>query len=120
MDRTNLSRRGLIGGTVALGAATLVPLSAAAAERPAPLLHADGVHDDTEALQALFDGRPVRVAREGVVARNEGGNVRLLNGNFRVSRELAVRDSVDLYSANCSFRLRQGPALPYPMVRNIL
>ena len=86
MTKTQLSRRGFIGATGgALVGAAVMPAALHAAE--IPVLHADGIHDDTHALEALFAGRPVQVVRENVVARYENGTLRLINGQ-RLHRPL--------------------------------
>jgi hypothetical protein len=51
-----LNRRGFLGSAVALPFA----VKALAVPQQGYILYADGVHDDTTALQAWFDGKPVR------------------------------------------------------------
>jgi hypothetical protein len=105
------TRRSVLAGAAVLSAAAVLPTSQAVAT-----LHADGIHDDTEALQALFDGKRVRVARDGVTARNEGGLVRLIGGSFRQRRPIRVRSDTNLYCGHCSFQLVDGAALPNPIL----
>lgn len=82
------SRRGfmqmLAGGV--LVAVTPVSLTAH------PRLHGDGIHDDTEALQALLDGEIIEVVcAEGVTDVGwEGSFLRLPKGVFRVSETLII------------------------------
>jgi len=114
MISNHISRRAFIGTGAAASAvavAGVVPLPLARLD--AAVLHGDGRHDDTETLQALFDGRPVRVARPGMVASNENGTVRLLNGTFRTRRPIRASSAVNLYSGHCSFRMGDV-ASPYP------
>ncbi|MCW2337281.1 hypothetical protein M2337_001514 [Sphingobium sp. B2D3A] len=113
MTNTQLSRRGFIGasGGAIVGAA-MVPAALQAAE--VPVLHADGIHDDTDALEALFAGRQVRVAQKDVVARYENGTVRLINGRYLMSRPVRAHGDAAVYTGHCTFRIGEGPALPYP------
>jgi|GEM_PF-1150359 len=117
MIKNNISRRGFMGVTGAAIGAMAVPVSLAAMEPVT--LHGDGVHDDTEALEALFAGRPVRVVKEGVVARNENGTVRLINGNFRTRSPIRAYSDTNLYCGHCTFRVGETTASPYPMLVNI-
>jgi hypothetical protein len=109
----NISRRTFVGTSAALSAATLLPFQSL---HGATKLYGDGVHDDTDALQALFDGRSVQPMKAGLVARHENGTVMLLNGSFRVREPIQVKASTNLYSGHCSFRLQDGPASPHPFL----
>jgi len=111
LNTNKMSRRAFVGTTVAVAAAAALPLQSLRAAVP---LYGDGVHDDTDALQALFDGHPVRPMQAGMVARNENGTVRLLNGSFQMREPIRTNASTNLYSGHCSFRLKDGPASPYP------
>ncbi|MBU0556919.1 MAG: hypothetical protein KKD64_01485 [Alphaproteobacteria bacterium] len=118
MTKTQLSRRGFIGATGgALVGAAVMPAALQAAE--IPVLHADGIHDDTHALEALFAGRPVQVVRENVVARYENGTVRLINGHYLTSRPVRARSEANVYTGHCTFRVGDGPALPYPELQQL-
>lgn len=81
-----MTRRGLFR----FGAAAV--LTAVVASAPvaiaAPILWGDGEHDDTEALQAALDGKPVTVAGERIRIL-EGAFV---GGVFAVSRTIVVAD----------------------------
>lgn len=112
MKLSQISRRAFIGTAAAASASMALPYRPAAAAT----LHGDGVQDDTEALQALFDGHQVRVMKPGMVASNEQGTVRLLNGNFRTRHPIRANSSTNLYTGHCSFRLGDGPALPHPFL----
>jgi len=119
MNKTQLSRRGFIGATGgAIIGAAMIPSALEAAE--IPILHADGVHDDTHALEALFAGRLVQVARDNVVARYENGTVRLINGHYLTSRPVQVREDPNVYTGHCTFRVAGGPALPYPTLQQLV
>ena len=118
MTKTQLSRRGFIGATGgALLGAAMMPSALEAAE--IPMLHADGIHDDTHALEALFAGRLVQVASQNVVARNENGTVRLINGQYFTSRPIRAREDTNVYTGHCTFRIADGPALPYPTLKQL-
>ena len=81
-----LSRRSFLGGILA--AATLVrPTSVLA--RPVPMLWGDGLHDDTEALNALLSGGEFEVSREGLALRR-AGMILLDKGHFLVSDTIGV------------------------------
>ena len=118
MTKTELSRRGFIGAAGgALVGAAMIPSALQAAE--IPMLHADGIHDDTHAREALFAGRAVQVMRENVVARYENGTVRLINGHYVTSRAVQVREDPNIYTGHCTFRVADGPALPYPALQQL-
>lgn len=51
-----------------------------------PVLVGDGIADDTDALQASFDGMPVEYQGEEIML-----NGNLLNGVFRITAPLIVR-----------------------------
>ena len=78
-----LSRRSFLRGTLSLTvlAATGLPVGAGI-----PTIHGNGVDDDTDGLQALFDGKPVHVEGETVVATDGY----LSGGSFVVSRTLTL------------------------------
>ena len=52
-------------------------------------LYGDGVHDDSEALEALFNGPPVD-ATKGLIRRLSGGCVMLCNGTFRLTKPVRL------------------------------
>lgn len=80
-----VSRRGLFKfGAAAVLSAAIAPVVVA---EPAPILWGDGEHDDTVALQALLDGKPVRVAGEDIIASSG----RLDGGFYLVSAPLRFR-----------------------------
>jgi hypothetical protein len=85
MTTPDLSRRSLLGDILS------VPVAMIAARAPAfaPVLRADGIHDDTDALQGLFDGRPF-IAERATVLRNAAGDVLIRGGEFRFTRVLRL------------------------------
>lgn len=63
-DQMSLTRRFFLGGALALTAAAALPKLPALAGYP--VIHGDGIHDDAEALNALFRGDPVIIEGEAV------------------------------------------------------
>jgi hypothetical protein len=96
-----LTRRNLLRGLVAAPAIIaidrLMPVKAWAL----PILYGDGIHDDTDALQAFMDGRPfVTAPHHGMVVRDGY----LGYGHFKVSRTLrAHEDGPSTLITNCLF-----------------
>lgn len=81
-----VSRRWFMGGALGVAAAAVMPLGAAYDA----VLYGDGIHDDTAALQALFDGRPVYVKNDGVVLKSNDGHISLKGGNYKISETLNI------------------------------
>lgn len=82
----DVSRRLFLGGALALSAATILSREVVASET-VPTLYGDGVHDDTAALQAMLDQRPVII--EGEAVRSEG-TIYLRSGIYLISRPLVI------------------------------
>lgn len=106
-----MNRRGLLGAALAAAVAPAF-VRAGVIMRPAPrqilrpdgyVLWGDGAHDDTVALQALFDGsKDVRHVEFGPMRRPE-----LWCGEYRVSKTIHIRkDGVSI--ANSSFSYQGG------------
>lgn len=114
MDNSRISRRGFIAASTAVAGAAAMPV---AAIDFSPVLHGDGIQDDTDALEALLSGKAVRSRREDITAAVDDGTVRLLNGNFRIRRPLKMAADINLYAANCGFSIDGGPISPYPILR---
>lgn len=93
-----VSRRSLFRfGAAALLTAAVSPVS----NLVAPVLWGDGIHDDTAALQALMDGKPVSVSGSTIIAREgvlDGGSY-LLTNTLRISGE-------NILISNARFTLR--------------
>lgn len=86
-----LSRRGFLTGVIAVGAVAALPALAS----DMPILYGDGVHDDTAALQAFIDGKPV--IRDGVVYRCDGDEPVVLHGGiYEISDTLVFDNSAKL------------------------
>jgi hypothetical protein len=96
---------------------TAVAVAAPSYAAPAPRLHGDGIHDDTDALEALFRGARVELAHNRFTAQNRDGTVRLLNAKFRTRRPVQMDARHNLYAANCTFIMGDGPAVPYPILQ---
>jgi hypothetical protein len=96
---TQLSRRFFLGGLLAVGAASTVTLAPLLPLRPQ--LWADGIHDDTKALNALFNGETVDILNDEVRLLSSE-TVTLSGGLFRVSNALRItRPKTIVY--NCEF-----------------
>jgi hypothetical protein len=85
----NLSRRGFLTGMVAVAAVTAAAALPLPSFASVPTLWGDGEHDDTEALQALLDGKPI--IRDGVLLEPDGHGIRLIGGVYQVSDTLHIR-----------------------------
>jgi hypothetical protein len=79
------TRREFLGGALALAVATQVDASGLTA----PTLYGDGVHDDTEGLEAAMNGRPFWADGE-LVAPAPGEKVYLRGGRFKIHRTVEV------------------------------
>ncbi len=80
-----MNRRSLLGGILSVPAAMVL----AKAPLSIPVMVGDGEHDDTLALQALFDGKPFSAERLTVL-RNLDGDVLIRGGVFRITRTLKL------------------------------
>ena len=73
-----------------IGATSLVAIPAIGLAKPVaptvPVLYGDGIHDDTAALQAWFDGTPLRFAKE----------VLLLNGDTLFGKKFLISNTIVL------------------------
>lgn len=96
---TNMQRRGFLGAMLAAAVApaavragVLMPVkkvwvpSQEIAAPTGPIIWGDGIHDDTAALQAFVDGRPV-MHPDG---RAAGGS--LFGGTYRLTQTIFVAD----------------------------
>ncbi len=86
MDTT---RRGFLTGMLAAGAVAALP---AMSKAYVPTLHGDLIHDDTEALQALLDGKSI--IRDGQLLEPIAGQpIVLQGGRYLVSNTLRLTAS---------------------------
>lgn len=82
----DMNRRQLFRfGAAAVLTAAVAPVASALS---APTLWGDGEHDDTEALQAAIDGKPVKIAGETIMIR-EG---EFVGGIYAISRPIIVEN----------------------------
>lgn len=97
-----------LGGAIAAGivaaAGITLPLNR-------PQIWGDGIHDDTEGLQALFDGKRVDVVADDVtIIQAEWIEIR--GGNFKISKPLIVaRSDMEIRLENCHFMLQNCPLI---------
>lgn len=94
----DLNRRFFLGGALAVAGSAFVPL--VGFSKPQLRLWGDGVHDDTEALNALFAGEDVACETAGIV-RSADRWVGLNGAKFSISRTVSLRGS--FFIDNCSF-----------------
>jgi hypothetical protein len=97
----NISRRSFFGGALVLAAAVSAPVLA---RENIPTLWGDGRHDDTRALQAMLDGKAVRMGEAGEVVRSEGGMIYLTKGTYLISDTLVFRDTQDITVRGVTFQ----------------
>lgn len=93
----NIDRRSFLKGVLSV----TVVAGAGVPSLGAPLLKGDGVHDDTDALRALFSGKSFRCENEVVAVRRKYG-IDLSGGKFRINSTIYVPEQfVNIY--NCTF-----------------
>jgi TAT (twin-arginine translocation) pathway signal sequence. len=99
-----MNRRDFLRVTLAAAAVVATPvLLTKAMERELPVVYGDGVHDDTEGLQAALDGRDF-VCRDGCV-KVLNGSAHIVGGNYRISRTLRVNSERKPTINFCSFTM---------------
>lgn len=106
------TRRAFLFG---LGAASLVASPKLIMSR-LPLLYGDGVHDDAEALNAMFAGKPIKLAETGDTFRpffsSTSEHIALRGGRYRISKPVQFTRSWTRFS-NAHVLMDDG--LPYAM-----
>lgn len=95
------TRRDFFKVMLAAGVATAVP--ALLADK-LPVIYGDGIHDDTDGLQAAFDCKEFLCRNDCV--RVFDGRMHLNGGLYVVSRTLIVRGDSDITLANAVFDVR--------------
>lgn len=90
-----MQRRDFLKGCLAVSALMIVPVPDL---NTYPVLYGDGIHDDTKALQAMFDLKPYIC--EGKLIKGQTKAI-LDGGTFKISRTLYLGG--DTIIKNCSF-----------------
>jgi hypothetical protein len=96
-----VSRRSFLGGLVSLVALQAVPVRALG---NLPTLWADGQHDDTGGLRALFNGEPLVFATDKVQV-DEFHSVIFHGGRFRITSTIELPEELDLKIESVTFDL---------------
>lgn len=96
----DLSRRSFLR----IGAAGLLVATVERVRVDAPLLVGDGIHDDTEALQAFIDNKPFTLVRQSLLAHDGV----MSGGKFRLTAPLNARGSSLVAFERNSFILDHG------------
>lgn len=86
-----LSRRSFLKGTLTLSAVTVLNIPEVAAN--IPILYGDGVHDDTRALQALFDRKKVIIENDLISAKMP---YYLTGGTYLISDSIHIREGISV------------------------
>lgn len=84
MKEFEVDRRTFVCGALKITAALVVPSVLTA--RSYPLLVGDGLHDDTDALQALLDGDVAQLSDGTLIGGTK--TVDLWTGHYRITRSL--------------------------------
>jgi hypothetical protein len=102
-----MNRRGLLGSILAAAAAPMLVqagvLMPVKAERL--ILWGDGIHDDTAALQALFDGGTTDMRSTARIA-SRAGRLSIERGSFLLSAPLVIQRP-NVHIAGCMFRSKK-------------
>lgn len=96
---SELGRRGFLAAMFGAGA-VLVAQPKLLVSR-IPILWGDGIHDDTEGLEALFAGRPVKVMSGETFA--PGAAPHLTGGSYRVTAPLELGNGTVIERAKVMF-----------------
>lgn len=103
---TSITRRVFLGGTLSVVAASYVHAE------PIPMLYGDGIHDDTVAIQALFDRKPVNIVNDTITVWRSHTvlagvhGMSMTGGEFRISRPIALRSNWNL--PEITFNVAEG------------
>lgn len=100
-----LSRRFFLGGSV-----SLITVSARYVQyvQSAPVIWGDGIHDDTDGMEAACNGMPFRTIDSGTVIYDavDEGSLELIGGIYRLTRSIDIRVARLLIS-NVTFKFDQ-------------
>jgi len=105
------TRRSFLGGLVSLVALQAVPVRAIG---NLPTLWADGKHDDTAGLRALFHREPLIFATDKVQV-DEFHSVIFHSGRYKISSTIELPDELDLKIESATFDLLDLPLELYAM-----
>ena len=82
---------------------------------PVPIIHANGIDDDSQGLQALFNGKPFHVLPipDNEFYANYGeGEILLKGGRFIINKRLILRHRKPVTISGCSFTNTLSDKLP--------
>lgn len=113
MPQPDISRRSFLGGLLVLSAAIAVPAEALTLA-PAALIYGDGIHDDTDGLNALFRGEPVHFVNDNATVRSGGGMVYLSGGTYRISDTIRFEQPVEVGRLRLKVKDFDGPLFITP------
>jgi hypothetical protein len=106
-----VSRRSFLGGLVSLVALQAAPVRALG---NLPTLWADGKHDDTGGLRALFNREPLVFATDKVQV-DEFRSVIFHGGRFRITSTIELPEELDLKIESATFDLLDLPEELYAL-----
>lgn len=108
-----MNRRGFLKAILAAGVAPYVSTAAGVLmpiRQRTIWLWGDGIHDDTEALQTLFNGGYVKNAGMAT-AENFGGRIFVSNGRFLTSATLVLEGQATLQDSLFIGTMKDGPLI---------
>lgn len=91
-----MNRRKFLKGCLAVTAASIVPITLIEGY---PVLYADGLHDDTEALQTLLDLKPY-ICEGNLITGQRHATIN--GGKYFISKTLIIRNEQTVIM-NCEF-----------------
>lgn len=104
----HLSRRSFLKGTLTLSAVTVLNIPEVAAD--IPILYGDGIHDDTKALQALFDREKVIIENDLISAKMP---YYLTGGTYLISDSIHIREGISVTKTTFIYTGKPVKALIY-------
>jgi hypothetical protein len=109
-----MNRRGFLGGILAAGMAPMVVSAGVLMPvRPAAIiLYGDGIHNDTLALQSLFDGDKYVFDQRTGMYMERSSTIRLHGGTYVVSSPIIIRGDKNVSFRRCGFM--PDKSLPTP------
>lgn len=116
-----INRRGLfslLAAAAGAAAGVMMPPRDIIDRLSMPVLHGDGLHDDTPALQRLLDGGRVWSARGCQIVGCTVENGLVDGGNYLVTRTLYIRslpddETADSVITNCTIESSATPIIRY-------